>query len=151
MTIVVHRTSKIVRDVKPSLVIELFFPIADWIWDPSITAAAQQVDPKYWLITGDAISLMSVAQRDAVDVAELIAARDALESLIDDPETYERAFALLVLDTFNAQAQKINEILNAADTATSLAEFKTAMALIQDAPERTSAQLKIALRNKIDT
>lgn len=126
MTIVVHRIQKIVRDVKPSLVTEEIFPSANWIWDPSITAEAQVANTKYWIITGDSISLMDSAQRAIVDADELIIIRDDLANNIEKPETYERAFALLILDEINNLRAEHSLLL------------------------RTVQQLKNALRNKMD-
>lgn len=63
-----------------------------------------------------------------------------------------RAFALIVLEqTHNMLATKVNAILTAVDNATSLANLKSAVALIVDAPTYTPAQLKAAIRNKIDS
>lgn len=72
-----------------------------------------------------------------------------LNSLLVEEGSVVRALALLILDEFNAHAGKITAILNAADTATSLATFKTEMAAITKQPQRTQAQLVAALKAKI--
>jgi hypothetical protein len=62
-----------------------------------------------------------------------------------------RATAAVLLDELNSHADKINAILSAVDAATSLADLKTKMAAIQDYPQRTLAQAKTSITNKIDT
>lgn len=43
------------------------FPVADWIHNPVIPAEALSFASKYWDISGDTVSLMSEADRNAVD------------------------------------------------------------------------------------
>lgn len=45
---------------------------AGWVYDPDLSAVTGQPS-KYWIITGDVVSLMNQAARDAVDVAEAAA------------------------------------------------------------------------------
>ncbi len=143
-----HRTTKeYLRSVASA---DLPESIANYIEEPDFSAITG-FPSRYWTITGDVISLMSQAERDAVDVAQLSARRDSLANEIDQVETYARAFALLVLDEFNACANKINELLDAMDAATSLADLKARVGSIADRPIRTAAQLKTALRNRLDT
>ncbi len=122
---------------------------ANYIEEPDLSAVAGQ-PVKYWIVTGDTISLADQATRDAIDAAELSAQRDALAGEIDTVETYTRAFALVVLDEFNAVATKINEILDAIDSANNLSQVKSNISAITDRPIRTAAQLKTAVRNKAD-
>ena len=61
-----------------------------------------------------------------------------------------RAFALLVLDELNAHAVKMNAVLTAIDTGANLTAVKANIAAIADYPARTAAQLKQAIRDKID-
>ena len=100
-------------------------PLANYIEAPDLSAVVGE-PTKYWIITGDVITLMSQPEQDAVDDAELVASRDALADEIDRNESYTRAFALVVLDEINALRSEHG--LNA----------------------RTPAQLKTALRNKMD-
>jgi len=72
-----------------------------------------------------------------------------LNNLLVEEGSVVRALALLILDEFNAHAAKITAILNAADTATSLATFKTEMTAIADQPQRTQAQLVAAIKAKM--
>lgn len=48
------------------------YPAQDWIINPDMTAVTGFAS-KYWTITGDTVSLMDQASRDAVDAAELAA------------------------------------------------------------------------------
>lgn len=60
------------------------------------------------------------------------------------------AFAEIVLErTHNMLATKVNAILNAIDNGNTLAQVKTAVAAIADAPTYTAAELKQAIRNQI--
>lgn len=99
----------------------------EWIYNPDITAVDGHPH-KYWVtpVVGTVAELASQAEQDAVDAAELVASRDALANEIDRNESYSRAFALLVLDELNAL--RAEHGLNA----------------------RTPAQLKTALRSKMD-
>lgn len=124
------------------------YPIVDWIINPDLSAVAGFAS-KYWTISGDAVSLLDQAGRDAVDAAILSAERDAVAAAMDAVEDYSRAFALVVLDEINLHATRITDVLNAVDAASNLATLKSAVALIPDVPTRTIAQLKTALRNKL--
>lgn len=149
MITVVNRTDKRAFTVKDALVTEQNFPIAEWIWSADLSAVGG-LESRYWLIVGNAISPMDQGARDAVDAADLAAYRDSLSDTIDRPETYERAFALVVLDEFNAHADRINDILDAIDSATSLAEVKAAVGVIANLPSRTASQIKTAIRSRMD-
>jgi len=102
------------------------FPIVDWIINPDLSAVTG-FPSKYWIITGDVITLMSQAERDAVDAAIVSARRDGTVTTFDEVEDVMRAFARVLLDEIN--------ILR---TQHSLAD-------------RTIAQLKTAIRNKLGT
>jgi len=124
------------------------YPVLDWIINPDLSAVAGFAS-KYWTISGDTVSLLDQAGRDAVDAAILSAHRDAIAAVMDAAEDYARAFALVVLDEINLHATRITAILNAVDNASSFATLKTAIAAIADVPTRTIDQLKTALRNKL--
>ena len=62
-----------------------------------------------------------------------------------------RAIAATLLDELNGHADKINAILSAVDAASSLADLKTRIGLIADYPQRTLAQAKTSILNKIDS
>lgn len=95
--------------------------------------------PTYVRVVGDA---PPPPDWDALDT-------EALNNALVEPGSVVRALALLMLDELNTHSAKITAILNAADTATSLATFKTAMLAITDAPQRTRLQLVAALKAKI--
>jgi|GEM_PF-2886537 hypothetical protein len=124
------------------------YPTIDWIIEPDLSAVAGFAS-KYWTITGDTVSLLDQAGRNAVDAAILSAQRDAIAAAMNATEDYARAFALVVLDEINLHATRITAILDAVDGANSLATLKTAVAAIADVPQRTIDQLKTALRNKL--
>ena len=119
-----HRTTKqYLTSVSPASLTE---PESNYIQEPDLLAVAG-FPSQYWIITGDLVSLEDQAARDAIDVAALVSQRDAIADEIDRVESYSRAFALVILDEFNAL--RVNAGLST----------------------RTVAQLKTAVRNKLDT
>jgi len=143
---VVHRTTKEYR----RSVNDPDFPTGTWIHSPDLSAV-NGFDSKYWTITGDVVSLMSQGERDAVDAAELTSRGDTIAALIEVAQSYEKAFAEILLDEFNGHATKINAILTAIDNGATLANVKTNIAAITDYPSRSLAQLRTALRSKLST
>lgn len=79
------------------------------------------------------------------DVADI----ETINRVLADNGSVVRALALLVMDELNDHAAKITAILDAADTASSLATFKTSMLAIVDQPQRTRPQLVAALKARI--
>ncbi len=126
------------------------YPVANWIHDPDMSAV-DGFPSRYWTITGDTVSLMSQAERDAVDAALLVANRNVLADEIDQVESFMRAFALVLLDEFNDVSATLNSLLTAIDNANNLASLKTDVAAIADRPIRTAQQLKTAVRNRMDS
>lgn len=144
MADVLHRTT---REYLKS-VHEPNYPVQDWIINPDLSNVTGY-SSKYWIVTGDVVTLMDQGQRDAVDSVELIARRDAEAGQFQNVEGVLRAFMLIVLDEFNAHSAKINAMLSAMDASTSLADMKTRIGLIADYPTRTTEQLITAIRNKL--
>lgn len=144
MANVLHRaTLQFLRSVH-----EPDYPVQDWIHSPDLSAVAG-FDAKYWVVTGDAVTLMDQASRDAVDVAELVARRDAEAAQLVNLEGVLRAFMLIVLDEFNAHTSKENSMRDAMDASTSLADMKARIGAIADYPIRTEEQLRTAIRNRM--
>jgi len=127
------------------------YPVEAWIINPDLSAVVGQPS-KYWKINGgDVVSLMTQQERDAVDAAALVSARDALAAEMDNLESYARAFALVVLDEINTHATNISADRLAAVNGGSYGAFRTAATAVSATPTRTIAQLKTALRNKLGT
>lgn len=132
MSNVLHRTTKeFLRSVN-----EPDYPVQDWIHDPDMSAVAG-FDGKYWVINGDSVSLMSQAERDAVDAAEAAAA--IVQDKADqkgriDAERAIKALALLTLDMHNLYKSRIK-----------------AAALDSPLPEITPAQMKQMFLDKVDS
>lgn len=124
------------------------YPIDDWIHDPDLSAVIG-FDSRYWVITEDVVTLMSQAERDALDATLLNAGRDEIAAQLDNVEDVLRAFMLTVLDELNLHADKINAILTAIDSGANLTAVKTNIAAIADYPQRTATQLKNAVRGKL--
>ena len=121
----------------------------DWIINPDMGAAVG-FSSKYWIITGDNITLMDQAARDVVDAAELSARRDSIANELDNTQDVMIEFFKLVVNELNNKTDKINAILAAAETANNLGVFKLSMDAIADEPTRSMAQLKTALRSALD-
>ena len=117
-----------------------------------------------WKVEGGAVVLLTQADLDAITLANWLAASNSLVQFkanlkaelvasIDADDDREarliRAMAEVMLDEVNNHALTINAILDAADAASNLATFKTAMAAITDIPPRTLAQMKTAIQNKL--
>ena len=124
------------------------YPVGQWIINPDISSLTG-VPSRYWIIAGDVISEMSQAQKDVVDAAIVDASRDSVAGQVDAVEDIVRALALSLLDELNNHADKINAILDAADGAANLGQFKSAMVAIVDYPQRTVGQLKSVMRSKL--
>ena len=77
------------------------YPVAEWIINPDLSAVRGQ-PAKYWEISGDSVSLMDQASRDAVDAELRDASRESAVKQLDQTEDILRAFMLVVLDQFNA-------------------------------------------------
>jgi hypothetical protein len=118
------------------------------IYKPDVSAVVGFL-PKYWTLTGDTVSLMSQAERDAVDTAEVTARHAAIVSQLVEAEDFIRATVLVIRDELNNHATKINAILTAIDGAGSLAALKTAVAAIADYPQRSVADLRAAIAAKV--
>ncbi len=97
----VHRTSKqFLNSVSPTDAAAID-PLVNWISEPDLSAVAG-FDRKYWIVTGDVISLMDQVARDAVDAAEDSAQLDAIADQLTQTRSIMRAFAEVVLDEINA-------------------------------------------------
>lgn len=72
-----RNTKELITSVDLSL-----YPIANYIHNPNLSAVAGFAS-KYRIITGDDISLMSQAERDAVDLAEAEVEKDNMSANID--------------------------------------------------------------------
>lgn len=124
------------------------YDVADWIFNPDMSATVGFA-PRYWTVTGDIVSVVDQAARDAIDAAALEARKDSIADELDATQTIMRAFAETVLDELNAHADKINGILDAIDAANNLADVKAAIGAISDYPQRSLAQLKTTVRGKL--
>lgn len=117
-------------------------PEIDWgSNDPVPDLAAINAACAAFVAAGGLASQSNLAERAAA--ASIITNGEGMGKVI-------RAVVLLVLDEFNAHAAKINGILDAADAATNLTTFKSAVALIANQPTRTKQQLLTAITDTID-
>ncbi len=118
--------------------------------------------------TGGVVSITygpSVTQTQKNQAAALIAAwvspseaqenKDLARLLLDStPEPMARlarAVSLVTLDEINLLRQWITSFKAAVAAASSLADLKTRVAALSNTPDRTPAQLRNAVRNRIET
>lgn len=130
MANVLHRTTKqyLISVNTPD------FPTQDWIHNPNLVAVTGFAS-KYWTISGDTVTLMSQAERDAVDASEATAnlnaaratAKAAYDTAIQDLHKLIKAVALMTLDQINVLRGDVAR------------------------PAITTAQMKTAIENKVDT
>lgn len=113
--------------------------------------AATEAD---WALSEPGTGALWLAAQAAEVQSQRTVAKSVFAAAAGDPQGMakaQRAALLLILDrTHNALATKINAILTAIDSAATLAQVKTNIAAIADAPTYTATQLKTALRNLID-
>lgn len=79
----------------------------------------------------------------------LVAARNKLVTKLDNQEELLRALVLVLQDELNLHSTTETAILQAAASATNLADFKTRMGQISPIPQRTTSQLRTAVLNKL--
>lgn len=77
-----------------------YYPVEDWIKNPDMSAVDGWA-AKYWTVSGDTVSLLDQASRDAIDAVEASAQKDATADQTESVGTWERAFAEVVLDEIN--------------------------------------------------
>lgn len=115
-------------------------PEANYIYMPDMSAVAG-VPSIYWVITGDVVSEMSQAEKDAVDAILLSNTRDdAIQLEIDNLESLLRQVVQMTVDEINILRQQFN-----TTTAESNQLTDTAFT------DRTLAQVKTQLRNDLGT
>lgn len=133
-----HRTTKqYLQSVSPSSLPE---PMGNYIYMPDLSAVAG-VPSIYWIITGDIVSEMSQAEKDAVDSAILSGARDSvIEAEIDELESVMRQLTKMIISEINILRQQLN---------TTTAE--AAQLTDTNFTDRTIAQVKNQLRNDLGT
>lgn len=133
-----HRTTKqYLQSHSPN---DLPEPLANYIEEPDLSAVAG-APSKYWTITGDVVTEMSQGEKDAVNAANLSAARDAaIQAEVNELESVIRQLTKLIVDELNILRQQFNITTGEAGQLTD-----TAFA------DRTLAQVRTQLRNDLGT
>jgi hypothetical protein len=86
------------------------------------------------------------AAAEAVAAAALL----AMQSELDNAERITKGLALTILDEFNRLSARIRAFDAAVAASTSLANLQTRTAALADIPDRTAAQLKAAIKAKVE-
>lgn len=118
------------------------FPTGSWIHEPDMTAVVG-FGSQYWIITGDVVTLMDQAARDAVDAQQLSDNRDGTSDRIDPVESYERTNVKMIIRELNllrAAVTTLSTQTNAVDGSID----------VQNMPDRTIAQYKTQFRAEMD-
>ena len=151
MSDVLHRTQNVfLRSVN-----DPDYSATDWIINPVINGQPFRdagIQVRYTLRNAypdDTVTEMDAAAKQALDDQALSDSRDRTTSQFDVVDDVLRTFALVLLDELNSHADKINAILDSADQANNLADFKSRMLAIADYPQRSIAQIKTSVRNKL--
>ena len=94
-----HRTTKqYLTSTSPASLPE---PKNRYIENPDISAVLGQPS-RYWLITGNVVSLLNVTPRQVIDAAIEVARKDSLSNQVDTDDLL-RAVSKTNLDLFNAE------------------------------------------------
>ena len=101
-----HRTTKqYLQSVSPASLPE---PAANYIYMPDLSAVIG-IASIYWVITGDVISEMSQAEKDAVDAARLSDARDdAIDEHVEQSESVVRQMLQMMIRENNILREQFN-------------------------------------------
>lgn len=118
---------------------------AEWLYDPDLSAVTGQ-PTKFWIITGDVVTLMDQAAQDAITAQELSDARDAKANRLNDLENDLRQVVKLTIGELNDHSLTINAILDAIDNASNFGQVKSAIAAISDLPVISFSQAKTKIR-----
>ena len=101
------------------------FPSADWIINPDLSSV-DGWPSRYWSVTGDIVSLMDQASRDALDAAFLETQRDQQAAELTDPRSLLRALVETTRVSLNALRSE------------------------HGLPPHTGPQFRQAIRNRLD-
>lgn len=126
------------------------YPEPTWKKNPDMTQVAGLA--KYlwkWDVGTDRPIPQTAGEQTATLTARETATRDSTANQLDGSEAILRAVMNLVVDEFNRHTVKLNAVMDAVDAATSLGDFKSAVAAIADQPTRTLEQFKTAIRNNL--
>ena len=142
-----HRTTKqYLTSVAPD---SLADPIEDYIEDPDLSSVIG-ISSKYWIITGDVISEMNQAEKDAVDAAGLSTLRDTkIQQQVDDIESILRQVVILTVNELNDLRQWIVDFKVEVAAAGNLGNFQSRVATLPDMPDRLFSQVKTQLRDAL--
>jgi hypothetical protein len=97
----------------------------------------------------DAIEAQRQAEAAAAEAAQA-AALLAMQSELDNAERITKGLALTILDELNRLSARIRAFDAAVAASTSLANLQTRTAALADIPDRTVAQLKAAIKAKVE-
>ena len=114
------------------------------------TNGAFQLIPQAWLDAESAAAAAAAAVAESNRLAQLKTALIASVNAANDEQgRIIRALAEIVLDSHNAQAVTMSNMMLAVSGATSLANLQTRFALVPNPPVYTLQQLKTAIENKL--
>lgn len=112
---------------------------------------------RYLKVVGEAVEVMTLAEKNAVDAAIaaalLAAQRSGAKNLFDSAAQEGKilkALILVLIDEINALRTRDRDRAVDVSNSTSLADLKTRWAAQSSLSDRTAAQARTAIRNHID-
>jgi hypothetical protein len=141
-----HRTTKAYHQSAPPDALPE--PIGEYIENPDMSAVTGYPSI-YWIITGDLVTLMSQAERDAVDAQRLSDTRDGIIAQLDQVEDIQRQLLIMEVGEFNKLRQWLVDFQAAVASAGNLGQLQSAVATLPTLNPITFAQVKTQLRNAL--
>lgn len=121
----------------------------DVVVDPNVSAFSN-LPLRYWKVVAGVVQLMTLAEQAEVDAVFLRANAKVNLSGKSDLGVILRAFSDITKDEINILRQWIVSFKVEAAAATNLSNFQSRIASLPNLPDRTLAQLKTAIENRID-
>lgn len=123
---------------------------AGYRWLPverSTTGAGPVSEPAVTTVLADKVTV--VTNFRAYTVQEISDQRDSIAGQFDGVDNIVRAAVLVIMDELNRHSTFHDNLKAAIAAATSLANLQTRIAAVNGIPQRTAADLKTAIRNKL--
>ena len=126
------------------------------IKDPNVSQVIAQ-PMRYWKVVSGSVVLMTAGEQNTVDAAittaNTLAVRAAAKAMLDgflSSSLFQRAVADIIKDEINSLRGWVVSFKAQVALATNLANLQTRVAGLPDMPDRTLAQLKTAIKNRVD-
>jgi hypothetical protein len=129
------------------------YEIADGVelsWNTQTMAKPSESEISAWIAEPEFSNWYTTHGGDTTLTARQLAL-DAVSQELRREYMIDRAIAMVVIDEINSIRQWIMDFKAATAAAASLADFKTKVAALNDMPQRTGAQARAAINNKLSS